>query len=69
MKQALTMLEVAKATSKNISDELERNNSEFILVHRQCAEVAVDFVNKLIEYLNVEDVGPDVDGSNKTDLL
>lgn len=49
--RALTTLELAKAVSKTISDELDRDESEFILVHRECADIAVSLINVAIESL------------------
>jgi hypothetical protein len=49
--QALTTLELAQAVSKTIADELERDGSEFINIHRQCADIAVTLINVAIEAL------------------
>lgn len=44
-------MEIAEAVTKIISAELDRDDSEFIVVHRQCAEFAVKFVKVAIENL------------------
>lgn len=54
MVQNLTELDVAKAVSKTISEELARNSDEFILVHRQCAGLAISFLAKTIDDLSCE---------------
>jgi hypothetical protein len=58
MDQPLSTLELARAVSDHITEELDKTDDTFVLVHREFANLAVAFVDAAIESLENEERKP-----------